>query len=134
VNQHQPVYLSRDEVLELHDRIIGLYGGMPGVRDEGALESCLAQPQTAVFGCEPFPSLHEKAAAYCYFIVRNHPFFDGNKRAGFIAALHFLLVNDVIPRFNEDRLYDTILAVAQGEAGVTELVAAFQASGSSALE
>ncbi len=134
MNQHQFVYLSLDEVIDLHARVIGLYGGMPGVRDEGALASCLSQPQTHVFGHEPFATLYEKAAAYCFFIVRNHPFFDGNKRTGFIAALHFLLVNDVTPRFDEDHLYDVILAVAKGEAGVQELACAFQAgeSGESA--
>ena len=127
MDQCHPAYLSREEVLELHARVIGLYGGMPGVRDEGALASYLAQPQTQVFGHERFATLHEKAAAYCFFIVRNHPFFDGNKRTGFIAALHFLLVNDVTPQFDEDRLYDVILAAANGKSGVQELARAFQA-------
>ncbi len=132
MNQRQPVYLSRDEVLELHARVIGLYGGMPGLRDKNALESCLAQPQTVVFDHERFPTLHEKAAAYCFFIVRNHPFVDGNKRTGFMTALHFLLVNGVVPRFDEDRLYDAILVVAEGTAGLQELASVFHESNSDA--
>lgn len=94
---------------------------MPGVRDEGALDSCLAQPQTAVFGYERFATLDEKAAAYCFLFVRNHPFFDGNKRAGFVAMLHFLRINGVEASFDQDDAYDVILRVAAGEAGHAEL-------------
>ena len=53
-----PAYLSADDIVTLHDRIIGLIGGMPGVRDADALESCVAQPQTTVFGHEWFPSIY----------------------------------------------------------------------------
>jgi death-on-curing protein len=84
---------------------------MAGVRDHAALAACLAQPQMMVFGFERFSSPAAKAAAYCFFIARNHPFVDGNKRTGFLAALHFLLVNGVVPHFNEERTYNAITAV-----------------------
>jgi len=117
------IYLSRDDLLCLHDGLIRQYGGMPGVRDEGILDSCLAQPKMFVFDVERFPTLIEKAAAYCFFIVRNHPFFDGNKRTGFVAALHFLRINNVKVRFDEDEVYDVIVGVAKGEVSVDDLAA-----------
>ena len=107
-----PRYLSRDELLDLHDGMMRRYGGMPGVRDEANLDSCRVLPQTHVFDVERFPTLIEKAAAYCFFIVRNHPFFDGNKRTGFAAALHFLRINGVQPWFDEDEAYNVIMGVA----------------------
>jgi death-on-curing protein len=121
-----PIYIDREELLEFHTRVIARYGGMPGVRDRGALESCLTQPKMAVFGQERFPTLAEKAAAYCFFIVRNHPFIDGNKRTGFLAALHFLLTNGVIPTFAEDDTYRAISAVANGELDVDGLARVFR--------
>ena len=121
-----PTYLREGELLELHSRVISLYGGVAGVRDHPALASCLAQPQMAVFGRERFPSLEAKAAAYCFFIVRNHPFVDGNKRAGFLAALHFLLVNGVVPRFDEASTHDAITAVAEGHLDVDGLTEFFR--------
>ena len=122
------VYLPKDELIELHERLIERYGGMPGVRDEGLLDSSLAQPKMNVFGEERFPTLARKAAAYCFFIVCNHPFFDGNKRAGFAAALHFLLLNGAAPVFNEEDAFSTITRVAAGEAGIEELDAMIDAA------
>ena len=121
-----PSYLWVDEVLQLHSWVIRRYGGMPGVRDMGALDSSLAQPRMVAFGVERFPSLYDKAAAYCFFIVRNHPFFDGNKRAGFLAALHFLSKNGVAPSRDEDSLYRAISGVADGSVGIEALVKALQ--------
>ena len=118
-----PTYLSRNDLLSIHDALIARYGGMPGIRDLGVLESCVAQPQTAVFGVERYPSFEEKAAAYCFFIVRNHPFFDGNKRAGFVSALHFLRLNAIETLFDENDAYDVIIRVAAGAAGLEELTA-----------
>ena len=109
------IYLSRDELVGLHDRLIRRYGGVPGVRDEGLLDSCLAQPKMFVFDVERFPTPVEKAAAYCFFITRNHPFFDANKRTGFVAALHFLRINNVPVRFNDDEAYIVIVGVASGK-------------------
>lgn len=116
-----PIYLSRDDLLRIHEALVRRYGGMPGVRDEHALESCLAQPQAFVFDVERFPALVDKAAAYCFFIVRNHPFFDGNKRTGFTGALHFLHVNGVAAQFEQDESYDIILEVAKGDSGLARL-------------
>lgn len=114
-------YLTDAELVEIHDRVIGLIGGMSGLRDTAALASCVAQPKTAVFGQERFLTLFDKAAAYCYFIVRLHPFFDGNKRTGLVAAITFLLDQGMKPVFDEDEMYDAIIDVATGKLGVEDL-------------
>ena len=130
-----PSYLSESEIIELHDRIIGLVGGMPGLRDSTALPSCVAQAKTEVFGSERFPSFYDKAAAYCFFIIRLHPFMDGNKRTGLSAACHFLIKNGATPLLDEEEAYQVIIAVAQGEAEIEELSSLFQrACGSSPNE
>lgn len=123
-----PRYLSNEEILELHERVIGLHGGKPGVRDPAALESCVAQPKTAVFGKEAFPTVFDKAAAYCFYIVRLHPFFDGNKRTGFMAALTFLLDAGVKPTSDEDELFDAIVGITTGDTEVDDLASLFRRS------
>lgn len=124
-----PSYLSKEEIMELHGRVIGLIGGMPGIRDHAALESCVAQPKTAVFGKERFASVFDKAAAYCFFIIRLHPFFDGNKRTGLLAALTFLLDSGVAPTFDESQMYEAIDAVARGEGDIAHLASLFRETG-----
>ncbi len=121
-----PSYLSEAEIVELHDRIIGRTGGMAGIRDAAALESCVAQPKTAVFQYVPFRTVSAKAAAYCFFIVRFHPFFDGNKRTGLSAAVTFLLDNGVTPSFDADEMYELIIAVARREAEIEDLTSLFE--------
>lgn len=117
-----PVYVREVQVRKLHRLLIGRYGGAPGIRNDGALESALAQPKMAVFGCERFPTLADKAAAYCYFLIRNHAFIDGNKRLGAAVAERFLRINGVIVKYeSHDALRDTMLGVAAGEIGLEEL-------------
>jgi len=99
---------------------------MPGIRDESALESCLAQPKTYVFDYERFPSVYQKAAAYCFFIIRLHPFFDGNKRAGLNAASHFLQKAFIELRADEEDLFRAIESVTVGQAEVPDLAELFR--------
>lgn len=114
--------------MQLHDRVIGQFGGKPGVRDRVALASSLAQPKVEVFGTERFKSVHDKAGAYCYFISQNQPFFDGNKRAGFLAALAFLLLNNVNPRIDNHEAYRLLIAVANRELSLDEFLIAFRSA------
>lgn len=119
-------YLSEQNLLDLHDSAVCLYGGMAGIRDQGALASCIAQPQTAVFGVERFRTMAEKAAAYCFFVSRLHPFNDGNKRTAFLAGLHFLRFNGMPCEFDQEQAYITICAVAAGTANLDQLIALFE--------
>ncbi len=86
-------YLTLAQTLSLHERIIGSSGGAHGVRDLGALESCLAQPRQSFNDSELYPTLEDKAAALCFSLVSNHPFVDGNKRIGHAAMEVFLILN-----------------------------------------
>lgn len=110
-------YLTLLEVLELHRRIIAQSGGTLGVRDFGLLESAIAQPQMMFAGEELYTSLIEKAAALGFSIIMNHPFIDGNKRAGHAALETFLILNGIEINASVDEQENIILAIASGEVG-----------------
>ncbi|MGE5081647.1 MAG: type II toxin-antitoxin system death-on-curing family toxin [Acidobacteriota bacterium] len=84
----ESVYLTVAEVIAIHHHQIHEYGGIHGLRDQGALESAVFRPQTGYYS-----DLSEEAAALLESLVNNHAFLDGNKRVGFAAAHTFLLVN-----------------------------------------
>ena len=89
----EPCWLTREAVLAIHAQLLARFGGSAGIRDENLLESALAKPrQLHAYGR---PNTYEMAAAYAFGIVKNHPFIDGNKRAGFVAAYTFLGVNGI---------------------------------------
>ena len=86
-------FLTLNEVLDIHRRLIDLFGGTVGIRDLGALESAIAQPRMTFGGEDLYPSIAEKTAALGYSIIKNHPFVDGNKRVGHAAMEIFLVLN-----------------------------------------
>jgi death-on-curing protein len=96
----EPLFLSLDEVLEIHRQQIERYGGSPGIRDLGGLQSALGTPQSTFGGQYLHPSVPAMAAVYLFHICQNHAFFDGNKRVGANAAIAFLLMNDWAPDFD----------------------------------
>ncbi len=110
-----PVFLSLAEVFEIHRDQIDRYGGEPGLRDLGLLQSALAMPAAGFGGRYLHDDLFEMAAAYLFHLVRNHPFVDGNKRTGAVAALVFLLLNDIDARPSQHDFEQAVLAVAEGE-------------------
>lgn len=73
-------YLSLQEVVSLHSLVIAQSGGSSGLRDRGALESAVAQPEASFGGEDLYPDLPSKAAALGHSLIQNHPFVDGNKR------------------------------------------------------
>ncbi|MGH8034451.1 MAG: type II toxin-antitoxin system death-on-curing family toxin [Lysobacterales bacterium] len=81
-------FLSVDETLASHDRLIEKFGGAPGIRDRGLLESALYRPQ-----CGYYENLNQMAAALFESLLINHPFVDGNKRMAFFATDVFLRLN-----------------------------------------
>ena len=81
-------FLSLDEVLAVHDRLIATFGGVAGRRDQGLLESALFRPQTGYYD-----HLEQMAAALFESLLINHPFVDGNKRVAFFATDVFLRLN-----------------------------------------
>jgi death-on-curing protein len=112
-----PTFLSIGEVLEIHRDQINRYGGEPGIRDLGLLQSALAMPAAGFGGRFVHGDLYEMAAAYLLHIVQNHPFVDGNKRTGVVAALVFLALNNVVIEAEEEDFERVVRAVAEGKAG-----------------
>ena len=110
-----PRFLTIDEVLELHEDQIRRYGGSPGIRDRGLLESAVSMPQQTAFGQFVHDDLPAMAAAYLFHLVKNHPFVDGNKRIGALACDQFLYMNDLNLLLSSSQLVDTVLAVATGQ-------------------
>jgi death-on-curing protein len=89
----EPVWLPVELVLAIHETQLRRFGGPPGLRDQGALESALgrAQNKWAYEGAD----LVTLASAYAFGIARNHPFVDGNKRAALLAMVTFLGLNEI---------------------------------------
>ena len=108
-------FLSVDDVLAIHEDTLEQEGGLAGIREPGLLESAVMMPQQRFGGQYLHEGLAAMAAAYLFHISQNHPFIDGNKRAGAMAALVFLDVNGVVTLPLPDELEAATLGVASGE-------------------
>lgn len=109
----EPIWLTTELVIALHDEQLRMFGGPPGIRDHGMLESALGRPQNKwTYGETDLAAL---AAAYAYGIARNHPFVDGNKRAAFLSIITFLGLNDIDFVAPEPEAVVMILGLASGE-------------------
>lgn len=105
-------HLTVSDVLEVHAEAISLFAGSSGIREMALLESAVAAPQ-ASFGGEPvYTDLIEVAGAYLFFLCRNHPFVDGNKRAALGACIVFLRLNGIEPQSDGQSWEDLTLDVA----------------------
>jgi death-on-curing protein len=105
-------HLTVEIVREIHAEAIAKFGGSDGVRDPALLESAVAAPQASFGGKSPYRDLTEVAAAYLFYLCRNHPFLDGNKRAALGACIVFLRLNGIEPRPDSPEWEDLTLAVA----------------------
>ena len=90
------VQLSASAVKAVHAEVLAAHGGLAGVRDEALLESAVAAPQATMMGTPILTDPVEVAAAYLFYLCRNHPFLDGNKRTALAACLVFLYENGVL--------------------------------------
>ena len=115
------IFLTVEEILEIHADQIKRYGGRSGLRDLGLLQSAVAVPRSSFGGRYLHGTLFEIAAAYLFHIVQNHPFVDGNKRVGTAAALVFLKMNGIDIAVPNDALVELVLDVAQGKVNKTEI-------------
>ena len=116
-------YLTIEEVLLLHARLIQRTGGSGGVRDMGSLESALTRPQATFEGQDLYPDLWSKAAALMQSLIRNHPFVDGNKRAALTATGLFLELNGYMLTASNDEAAHFALRAAVGEVDVEAMAA-----------
>ena len=108
-------YLTVGEVLGIYNRVIKQSGGGVGIRDLGALESAVAQPRMTFNGEELYRTIVEKASALGFSLIQNHPFIDGNKRAGHAAMEIFLMLNGFEISASVDEQVEIILGVASGK-------------------
>lgn len=113
--------MSRQFLDAAHHDQLQQHGGLPGVRDENALESALARPCNR-WNYEPETSLLELAASYCYGLATSHGYSDGNKRIAFVAMYTFLGVNDLEITASQVEVVKMMLAVAAGKLGEEEIV------------
>lgn len=118
----EPIWLTRPFLDAVHVDQLKQHGGLPGVRDENALESALARPQNR-WSYHPQTCLCELAAAYGYALATSHPFSDGNKRTAFIAMYTFLGLNELEISAGQIEVVDLILRLAAGELQEAELTA-----------
>lgn len=109
----EPRWLTSAQVIRIHAEQLAIFGGPPGLRDAGMLESALGRPLNKwTYGEADLAVL---AAAYAYGIARNHPFVDGNKRAAFMAMIVFLRKNRIGFAPPEAQATEAILGLAAGE-------------------
>jgi death-on-curing protein len=114
-------FLTAEQVLFIHARLIAETGGQHGVRDLDMLLSALGRVQASFNQEDLYPDLFIKAAALMDSLIRNHPFLDGNKRTGITAAGLFLLRNGYHLRVESDYLVEMTMRVAQSQIEVPEL-------------
>lgn len=118
--------LDIEDVLHLHEKLISKFGGMHGLRDRGLLESAVSQPVMTAFGQYLHPDIFLMAAAYCFHLIANHPFIDGNKRIGLLAAIVFLEKNGYSFELEEEITYQFIIAIAESKKNKEEIAEFFR--------
>ena len=115
------VWVQRETVVALHNQLLSLFGGPPGIRDTGLLDSALNRPRNlAAYGK---PTDFALAASYTFGLIKNHPFVDGNKRIAFSVAVLFLELNKRRFKANEADAVVQTLALAAGETGEADYAA-----------
>ncbi len=113
----EPEWIAYEVILAIHEAQIAEHGGMPGIRDQGLLDSALASPRN-LFAYSEASTLNQLAASYAVKIAKNHAFLDGNKRTGWIACAVFLELNGVRVTTNQAEVVRIMENVASGQ--VTE--------------
>ncbi|NCN11220.1 MAG: type II toxin-antitoxin system death-on-curing family toxin [Leptospira sp.] len=117
----ETIFLSLEDVLLIHKNQIEIYGGAGEIRDTGLLESAINQPMTSFDGISLHPTIIEKAAAYLYYLCKNHPFLDGNKRVALASSLVFLDINGYDILDPNETLYDFVIGVAEGKFKIEDI-------------
>ena len=116
------IRLSKPQILRLHEQLVVATGGSDGLRDEGMLDSAMSAPFQTFGGEDVYPSLQQKAARFCFGLIKNHPFVDGNKRIGAHAMLVFLALNGIELQYIQTELSDIILQLASSTIQSSDLL------------
>lgn len=116
------IFLTVDEIITIHSKLIKKTGGSDGLRDRGLLESAVYSAYNAFEEVEQYPSTEEKAARFAFAIVSNHAFIDGNKRIGMLVMLMALKLNGINIFYTQQELIDLGLSVASGMSQYEEIL------------
>lgn len=111
-----PEWIHERDALALHERLLALHGGRPGLRDDTLLKSALARPLQH-HSYRPEADIVDLAALYTTAIVSNHPFVDGNKRTGFLVGILFLELNEYGFTASEEMAAQAVIDLAAGRMG-----------------
>ena len=108
------IYVSTENVIEIHSRLIQQFEGLEGIHDHSLLQSAINQPRMTFDGVELYKTIPKKASILCFSIVQNHPFVDGNKRVGHAAMDLFLRLNRFRINATVDEQERIIMGLADG--------------------
>ncbi len=108
------IFLTTEEIKRLHQKLLAATGGLPGIREDGLLESAVYGTLQTFGEQELYPSIHEKAARLVFTLINNPPFIDGNKRTGILAMLMTLQLNSVLLNYSHPELIQLGLSIADG--------------------
>lgn len=109
------IFFDYDQVVKIHSLLVAKTGGTDGVRDKNLLESALKTPFQTFDGSELYQTILDKASQFCYSLIENHPFLDGNKRIGVHLTLLFLKLNGVELSYSQNELIEFGLNIASGK-------------------
>ena len=116
------IWVTADDVILIHSRIIEVSGGIGGLRDRSGLESAVAAPLQSFGGTDLFPTDIEKIARIGYGLASNHAFLDGNKRIGAMMVQLLLKWNGYQLTLKEGELADMFIGIASGEKAEADLL------------
>jgi death-on-curing protein len=118
-----PIWITKELAIAIHQRQLAEHGGADGLRDEGLLESALVRPRQRFAYEDPAPTIPIMAAAYAFGIARNHAFIDGNKRTAAVVCETFLELNGYSLAATDEQLYLVFLSLAEGSLSESEFAA-----------
>jgi death on curing protein len=120
------IFLTVDEVIAFHKIQIDESGGSYGIRDRGLLESAVETPKATFQGTYLHNDIYDMASAYMFHIIKNHPFVDGNKRTGTVAAFAFMFANNIEFSFSQDLVFEQAILIATSQLSKENLAKRFR--------
>ena len=120
------IFISVEEMIDYHAEMIDEFGGLHGIRDMGLLISAVEMPKATFFNQDLHATVFDKAAAYLFHIIANHPFLDGNKRTATATTLTFLVSNGIELSYDSFKIEALVIGVAQGKIKKEEIADFFK--------